>query len=440
MAPKVAIIGAGPGGCMLARLLYTTAPHIPVTIFEAEVSVNYRSQGGTLDLRSNTGLAAIRQAGLWDEFQRYARYDGESLLVTDKNLVTWMRRSPRKDNDGENTLLEAPEIDRKDLRKMLMESLPEGTVRWGFKVTRVEETPASVSSASGLELHFANGEVIGGFDLIVGCDGAFSKTRSLLSSEKPFFAGVGGWALSIPDPVNTAPEVYRLVNRGSVFAYSDGKNLNLQQLADESLHVAYCAVYPEDYTKTCGFDAQDLNAAKRALKEALHDWSPQLVDAVDKAQGEVVWRNLYQLPVGFTWKHKHGITLLGDAAHLMTPFSGIGVNTAFYDAMLLSHAITSHAEWEVEAKGGNDRRTEEELQDDLDARIVEYEKKMFEHGHKAQRHSEGSMREMLLTPGAPRTSIESWICRHAKADLPGWSHPFVTAAVYAGYWVYKWFV
>lgn len=101
MALRIAIIGAGPGGCMLARLLHQY--DIPCTIFEAEPSINYRSQGGTLDLRAKTGLLAIKEAGLWDEFQRHARYDGESLLVTDKRLTTWLRRSSSKP-DAKNKL------------------------------------------------------------------------------------------------------------------------------------------------------------------------------------------------------------------------------------------------------------------------------------------------------------------------------------------------
>lgn len=423
MAPKIAIVGAGPGGCMLARLLHESGSSIAVTIFEGEASFNYRSQGGTLDLRSGTGLEAIRKAGLWDEFQKYARYDGESLLVTDKNLTTWMRRSPRKDgNDGKNHLQEAPEIDRKDLRRILMKSLPSDTVRWGFKLSRVEE------KSSGLELHFTNGETHSGYDLIVGCDGAFSKTRSLLSSEKPFYVGLGGWALDIPSAATTAPEVYKLVNRGSVFVYSDHKTLNMQQLSDESIHLAYYGMHPEDFTKTCGFDASNLEEVKRALKKELADWKPEFLDAIEKAQGEATWRNLYQLPVGFTWPHKAGITLLGDAAHLMTPFSGIGVNTAFHDAILLSQEIVAYA-----ANPENASHT-------LDDHISTYESKMFAIAHDGMRHTEGSMNDMLFTAGAPRTTIESWFLRHAKEELPKWSHPLVTAVVYAGYWVYKWFV
>lgn len=47
---KIAIIGAGPAGCALARLLQQSDHQIDVTIFESEASPNFRSQGGTLDL------------------------------------------------------------------------------------------------------------------------------------------------------------------------------------------------------------------------------------------------------------------------------------------------------------------------------------------------------------------------------------------------------
>jgi hypothetical protein len=62
-----------------------------VTVFEAEESLNFRAQGGTLDLRHDGGLAAIKAAGLQDVFERDARYDGESLMIADKHLKAWLR-------------------------------------------------------------------------------------------------------------------------------------------------------------------------------------------------------------------------------------------------------------------------------------------------------------------------------------------------------------
>jgi 2-polyprenyl-6-methoxyphenol hydroxylase-like FAD-dependent oxidoreductase len=400
---------------MLARLLHIQG--ISCTIFEAETSIDYRQQGGTLDLRTSTGLAAVKEAGLWDEFQKHARYDGESLLVTDKNLTTWLRRNPRKQGQ-ERKVGEAPEIDRSDLRRILMESVPKESIRWGMKLARVQETTA------GHELHFVSGEVEHGYDLIIGCDGAFSKTRTLLSSEKPFYTNLAGWAVQIPNAEVTAPDVYRFINRGSVFAYSDGKNLSIQQLSSGNIWVSTCATHPEKPVRTSELESTDLPTVKAALEAEYHDWAPELRKAFSGIQ-DPVWIQLYMLPVGFTWPHRKGITLLGDAAHLMSPFAGIGVNTAFYDALLLSRQIVAYDN----AKS----------QIDLDEYIVKYENDMFEHAHKGQKLTERSMNDMMFTPGAPRTTIESWVLGHAKEDLPAWSHPFVTAIVYVAFWVYKLF-
>ena len=89
--PKIAIIGAGPAGCLLARLLHLAG--IPTTVYEGEASPNYRSQGGSLDLHTNTGLAALREAGLWDEFQKHARYDGQYMAIVDKNLKYYLAQA-----------------------------------------------------------------------------------------------------------------------------------------------------------------------------------------------------------------------------------------------------------------------------------------------------------------------------------------------------------
>lgn len=416
--PNIAIIGAGPGGCMLARLLHQSS--IPCTVFEGETSINYRSQGGTLDLRSTTGLAAVKSAGLWEKFQLHARYDGESLLVTDKTLTTWLRRKPGS-KDKHSNLQEAPEIDRTVLRKMLIDSIPPGCVKWGWKLTSVRETASSC-----LELCFASGEVVTGFDLIVGADGAWSKSRTLLSPDKPHYSGIGGWSMQISDAKMSAPEAYAFVNRGSVFSYSDGRGVMGQQLGDGSLNVSYYGPYPEDFKKTCGFDTENLAVTKQYILKDLEAWVPQLRNLIESANDGLSWRSLYELPVGWTWPHQKGITLLGDAAHVMTPFSGIGVNTAFYDAMELAKQITAFTKCEEPV--------------DLDSYIIRYEENMFEHAHRAQAHTEGSKTDMLLTPGAPRASIESWVLRHMKEDTPSWAHPFLTALVYAGYWVYKLFV
>ncbi|KAF3033267.1 hypothetical protein E8E12_004102 [Didymella heteroderae] len=305
---------------------------------------------------------------------------------------------------------------------MLIESVPEATVRWGWKLESVRET-----TSSGLELSFSNGETMSGFDLIVGADGAWSKTWAFLSPDTPHYSGLSGWTLSISNTKENAPGVYTSINRGSVFEYSDGKSLTAQQMGDGSINVSHYGPFPEDFTSQCGFDTENLEAAKQYILRELDKWASQLKSIVEAANEGAVWRNLYELPVGWMWPHKKSITLLGDAAHVMTPFAGIGVNTAFYDAMKLTKQIVAFVQ-----AGGESR--------DLDSYIVRYKEALFEHAHRGQALTEGSKRDMLLTPGAPRTTIESWILRYMKEEVPVWAHSFLTWLVYAGLWVYKWFV
>lgn len=160
-SPKIAIIGAGPSGCMLGRIL--SLSNIPFTIYESDASPNYRSQGGSLDLHPGTGLAAMKEAQLWDEFLEYARLDGDYMILTDKNLKPFMQVGPN------NKLNERPEIDRFELRRILTESLPEGSIKWGYRLQRVEGDNTLIFEK----------ETVSGFDLIIGCEGGWSKVRSV---------------------------------------------------------------------------------------------------------------------------------------------------------------------------------------------------------------------------------------------------------------------
>lgn len=426
-SPKIAIIGAGPVGTTLGRLLLRQSPSTSVTIFESEPSPSYRSQGGTLDLHTATGLAAIKEAGLWDEFSKHARYDGESLLMTDKNLKPFYQVKPSASPEQKGGHLggQRPEIDRAALRQMLIESLPADMITWGHRLKEVR--PGKEPRSTKLTFTLADGSTTtaSGFDLIVGADGAWSKTRAVLSDVKPHFAGVSNLAFEIPDAENTAPEVYRAVNRGSIFSHADGHKTNLQQMGDGSI-IVYLnfRTDDEDWYKDqarCGFDAFDLEAAKAAALQRYHDWHPIIKEAISRSQGRTVPRSLYMLPVGFSFAHKAGLTVIGDAAHLMTPFAGEGVNVGMEDARRLAAALV--------AAGGDLNM--------LDIEVNKFEKDMFSRAGEFAALTETMLRAWFFTEDCPRSVVPKALSTHASFHAPWLLKPLVGGLAYSYFSVRK---
>ena len=392
--PKVAIIGAGPAGTTLARLLIRAS--IPVTIFEGESSMSVRAQGGTLDLHTSTGLKALREAGLLEEYAQYARYDGEAINLADKNLVSVIKVGGTTEASSRGR----PEIDRARLRQVLVDSLPEGTIRWNCRLRSVD--------ANNLSLHFDHG-VEADFDLLVGADGAWSKVRPVLTAVEPYFVGLGGYDLFIHDAEKSHPDLYKLVNRGSLFVYSDGKGLNAQQRGDGTIIVYASGPRDEDWKKTCGYDLYNASEVKKAIKEEFNDWAEPLVKLTQVADdSDFTSRSLYTLPPGHRWKHRAKITLIGDAAHLMTPHAGEGVNVAMEDALNLAHAIIRSVDTE----------------NALDREIGAFEDEMMTRATKVQKHSLANTKDMYFTPGAPHTVIDDWV-RRAMAQQLGWVVEYV---------------
>ncbi len=206
--PKIAIIGAGPAGLTLARLLHVTEVKIDLTLYELDASPTSRpDQGGTLDLHTDTGLAALRKCGLWDSFRKYARYEGEELILADKNATKLFH-----ERGGEKAgLYDRPEIDRERLKEILLESVPEECVRWGRHLREVTE--------DGMLSFDGRQELEGPFDLIVGADGAWSKVRGRLNGLKPAYSGVSGYEMKIMEPAKTCPHVDKMVGRGAILGH-----------------------------------------------------------------------------------------------------------------------------------------------------------------------------------------------------------------------------
>ncbi|KAK8195940.1 hypothetical protein M8818_007091 [Zalaria obscura] len=417
MSPNIAIIGGGPAGCCLAVLLSKSPDPPSFTVFESDSAPNYRAQGGTLDLHEKTGLMAMRRMGLYSAFESKARYDGEAIGIADRDLRFYVKRGGSKGGSDSHG---RPEIDRKDLREILINALPEGCVRWGHRLQKIDEKGV---------LHFKSGQTAGPFDLVIGADGAWSKIRPLLSSEKPVYSGVSGIRIGISNAAETHPDLYALVNRGSLFAYGTtayGENGSVltQQLSDGSLNTACYAHKPEDWLKDAGFDPTNLEETEGALLKEYEGWHPQLRKLLQVADQDPWAAGLYMLPIGHSWPHKKGFTCLGDAAHLMTPFAGEGVNLALADSVALADAI-------IAACNSSDP-------DALDKEVAKFEREMVERSTPVQQLTYDAMTLKYFTPGAPETTIEKYVCLMVGDQLPWFLRPVFSVAVYGYFGWFKW--
>lgn len=366
--PKIAVIGAGLGGLTLARLLQQNS--IPCSIYESEKDRHTRNQGGTLDLHPKAGQRALREAGLFDEFSKACRPEGQAdKLIRYDGQILWdenkLDAKLRPDDMNDR-----PEIDRNRLRDILLDSLEPGVIQWDRKVARIE---ADSRLKAKHTIHFADGSMETDVDLVVGADGAWSKVRPLLTETKPFYSGVTGielWALDVGEKY---PWLSEYVGKGSCFMFDEGRAIMAQRNGNDSIRVYACVRQPETWKDDCRIDWSNHDAARETLvRDYFNDCSDDLKRVVLESRDELIVRQLYMLPVGIAWESCPGVTLMGDAAHLMTPFAGVGVNVAMADALVLARALI--------AKKDGFFATAFSDSHNIAAAVKEYEKFMFKFG------------------------------------------------------------
>jgi 2-polyprenyl-6-methoxyphenol hydroxylase-like FAD-dependent oxidoreductase len=335
----IAIIGAGLGGLTLARVLHLHG--IEATVYEAEPSAAARTQGGMLDIHEYNGQLALNAAGLHEEFLGIIHEGGDASRVVDprgKILID-------KPGDGSSR----PEVPRGELRRILLESLPDGAVQWGRKLTA-----ARPLGDGQHELTFADGStVIAG--LVVGADGAWSRVRPLLSDVKPEYAGASFIETYLLDADARHPATASAVGGGALYVLVPGKGIVAHREPNGVLHTYVVLTKPPSFFD--GIDFADPNAAKARVAAELDGWAPELTALITDGETDPVLRRIHALPIGHRWKRIPGVTLLGDAAHLAPP-DGEGANLAMFDGAELAKAIAAH-------------------RDDLEAALAEFEVAMF---------------------------------------------------------------
>ena len=329
-APRVAIIGAGPGGLTLARILQLHG--LDATVYEREAFASIRPQGGSLDMHAESGQYAIQCAGLTAEFKRIARYEDQESRVYDKHGKLLLI-------DDQVTGQDRPEVDRGQLRKMFLDSLPATVIHWDHELRAIH-----AQNDGTYDLVFRNG-LSKGFHLVVGADGAWSRVRPLVSQAQPLYSGVAFVQMGIDDADARYPELARLVGRGLTFALGDSKALIGHRDSNAHLGIHAALRAPEDWIEKGGLDMSSPYTMKASLAAHFSGWSEKLLDLIYQSGDSMTPRTIHALPVGHRWEHRPGVTLLGDAAHLMSPFGGDGANLAMQDGAELALALAGESEW-----------------------------------------------------------------------------------------------
>jgi 2-polyprenyl-6-methoxyphenol hydroxylase-like FAD-dependent oxidoreductase len=327
---KIAIIGGGPGGLTLARLLQLKGADVKV--YERDVNRDARVQGAIVDLHFDSGLKVIEAAGLMDAFKAGYMKGADAYRMVNKDANIYVDEANTTGDDDFNSQYFRPEIDRGVLRNLLIDSLVPGTVIWDSQLERMELTDGT------WEFKFKNG-VTATADIVIGADGYRSKVRPYVTDIKALYSGATIIQGEIEDPETNCPEIYALVNKANLIAMDAGKTIAAQPRGDGGLTFYAASLYPENWVQTSSIEFNNSEAVYKYLVEYYNGWNP-IFYTLFKACPKFIPRPLNYFPIDQHWETKANITLIGDAAHLMPP-SGEGVNTAMLDALELSEFLTS---------------------------------------------------------------------------------------------------
>ncbi|UAY54628.1 FAD-dependent oxidoreductase [Arachidicoccus terrestris] len=322
---KVAIIGAGPVGLTMAKLLQQGGA--TAIVYERDVNAAARIWGGTLDLHKKTGQRALKKAGLLDQY--FALSTAMGIKFADQRGTILVTKTPTAESQYDN-----PEINRNALRTMLLQSLLPGTIHWNKRLTTLE------TSDRKWILGFLD-HTQAAVDVVILADGGLSKMRHFVTETSVEETGSFIVQGDVSNPEINCPELYRLCDEHRLMVAYGGYLLVINPLNNGTMTYGLVFKKPAEWSGHHPLDFNNRLAVIEYFSEQLDGWS-DLYKGLFKVTEKFVVLPTRKLPLHNTWKSNRPlpITCIGDAAHLMPPFAGMGVNIGLLDAMILSENLT----------------------------------------------------------------------------------------------------
>ncbi|MDP1995121.1 MAG: NAD(P)/FAD-dependent oxidoreductase, partial [Ignavibacteria bacterium] len=334
--PHIAIIGAGIGGVALAVACLHRG--IPFTLYERDTSFADRSQGYGLTLQQASkaikglGIISLKESVV---STRHVVHNTEGKVVGEWGMRKWLPSESKTTSKQTNM-----HISRQSLRLALLEQLGKNNrVQWGHQLLDFKE------NKNGVDLNFQiNGELKKAkADLIVGADGIRSSVRKLLIGDNitplrflDCIVILGICPLSALENIDSP-----LLDSATVFQTANG-NERIYMMPYDSNSIMWQLSFPMSEKETKELSAKGPKALKEEAcrRTQWHEPIPQILEATLEAQisGYPVYDR--ELLSSELLNKGENVTLIGDAAHPMSPFKGQGANQALLDALKLAREIT----------------------------------------------------------------------------------------------------